>query len=83
MKTFLNTIQQKKLFGFLPLLHLIGIITGGLGGYAYYYYIGCVSGTCSITSNPWMSIAWGMAVGYLLFDLFYKGKKQHRSEDKS
>lgn len=83
MKTILTSIQQRKLFGFLPLLNIIGIVIGGLGGYAYYYFIGCASGTCSITSNPWLSVAWGMAVGYLLFDMFNKGKKQEQPEDKS
>jgi hypothetical protein len=83
MKTLLERLQHKKLFGILPLLHFLGLLTGALGGYAYYYYIGCVSGTCSITSNPWMSVLWGMAVGYLVFDLFYKGNKREQPEDKS
>ncbi len=45
---------------------ILPILAGGLGGYAYYHYIGCVSGTCAITSNPWISTAYGAMVGYLL-----------------
>jgi len=53
---------------------LIGILIGGIGGYIYYIKIGCVSGTCPITSNPWLTIIWGAAVGYLLGDMFKRKK---------
>jgi hypothetical protein len=39
---------------------------GGIAGYAYYHYIGCISGTCAITSNPYISTAYGMVMGALL-----------------
>ena len=65
-----DNFRTKKIFGFLPLISLIGIVTGALGGYAYYYFIGCSGGGCAITSNPWLSILWGAALGYLLFDMF-------------
>lgn len=38
---------------------------GGALGYAYYAFIGCVSGSCPITSNPWISSAYGALVGAL------------------
>jgi hypothetical protein len=41
-------------------------VVGGAGGYAYYYYIGCISGTCAITSNPYISTMYGMVMGALL-----------------
>ena len=34
------------------LLKIIGVLIGGIGGFAYYHFIGCTSGTCPITSNP-------------------------------
>ena len=34
------------------LLTGIGIAIGALAGYAYYFYVGCASGTCAITSKP-------------------------------
>jgi len=64
---------------FLPVVNLIGVLLGALGGYAYFYFIGCNTGTCPITSNPWMSILWGVAVGYLLSDMFYKGKAENKN----
>jgi hypothetical protein len=41
-------------------------ILGAAAGFAYYHYIGCASGTCPLTSNPWTSTAYGAAVGVLL-----------------
>jgi hypothetical protein len=41
-----------------------GLIAGGIIGFLYYYYIGCSSGTCAITSNPYMSVIFGAAIGY-------------------
>jgi len=41
------------------------IIAGAVGGYAYYYFIGCVSGACPITSNPYISTAYGALIGGL------------------
>lgn len=62
------------------IISIIGIITGGLGGYWYYAKIGCVNGTCPITSNPFISVIWGALIGYLLFDLFkLKASKQKKS----
>ncbi len=50
--------------------NIIGIFVGALAGYLYYFYIGCSSGTCPLTSNPLISTLWGAVMGYLLFDLF-------------
>ncbi|MEO8167261.1 MAG: DUF6132 family protein [bacterium] len=36
---------------------------GAAVGFAYYYYIGCASGSCPITSNPYISTAYGALVG--------------------
>lgn len=65
MKTFL-----KK-----NLLVVIGIPLGALGGYLYWYYIGCLSGSCAITSNPLNSTLYGAAMGGLIFSMFKKEKK--------
>ena len=34
-------------------------------GFAYYYFIGCKSGTCAITSNPIVSTMYGVLLGVL------------------
>lgn len=51
-------------------LKIAGITMGALGGYLYYYYVGCVSGTCPITSNPYRMMIYGAIIGYLLLDMF-------------
>lgn len=55
-------------------LWLIGLFTlaGVVGGYAYYAFIGCTTGGCAITSNPYLSMLWGGAMGYLVPDFFIK-----------
>ncbi|HNW90363.1 MAG TPA: hypothetical protein PKN48_11915 [Bacteroidales bacterium] len=54
---------------------IIGSVIGGIGGYVYYRTVGCSSGACPITSSPLMSILWGVALGYLVGDIFRKSKK--------
>lgn len=66
-----------KLFIKKHLLQIIGVIVGMTGGFLYYYFIGCNSGTCPITSNPYISIIYGGVLGFLVFDLFKKKEKQN------
>jgi xanthine/uracil permease len=55
-------------------LTIIGILIGSLGGYAYYFFVGCASGSCAITSNPLNSTLYGAMMGGLLFSAFKKSK---------
>jgi hypothetical protein len=63
----------KRLKGLIP--QIIGSIMGGVGGFIYYYKVGCMSGTCPITSNPWLSILWGAIMGFLVVDIFNSKRK--------
>ncbi|MEN8137876.1 MAG: hypothetical protein ABFR62_05550 [Bacteroidota bacterium] len=45
-----------------------GIIVGAIGGYLYYYFYGCNSGACHVSSSPILSPLFGMAVGALVWD---------------
>ncbi len=45
---------------------LFYVSAGALIGFAYYRFIGCYSGTCPITSNPYLMIGYGAIVGILL-----------------
>lgn len=57
---------------------MLAAVAGGLAGYAYYYYIGCASGTCPITSNPYISVVYGMVMaGLLVNDDAPKGTKEN------
>lgn len=57
------------------ILTLIGVVLGGIAGYLYYYYIGCASGTCAITSRPLNSTLYGALMGGLLLHIFNDSKK--------
>ena len=45
---------------------LLGIALGGIAGFLYYHYVGCSSGSCAITGNPFMSTAYGSMLGLFL-----------------
>ncbi len=44
----------------------IGILAGGVAGFLYWKFVGCASGACPITSNKYISIAYGAILGSLL-----------------
>jgi hypothetical protein len=44
----------------------LGVVVGGALGFAYYYFIGCRTGTCPITGSPIISTAYGSLIGGLL-----------------
>lgn len=36
---------------------LLGALVGATVGYAMYRFVGCKTGACPITANPWVSMA--------------------------
>ncbi|MDZ7332163.1 MAG: DUF6132 family protein [candidate division KSB1 bacterium] len=58
------------------------VVVGGVLGYAYYYYVGCRTGTCPITSNPWISTGYGALFALVLVWGTAK-KKRDNSEKES
>jgi hypothetical protein len=53
-------------------MEIIGILVGGVLGYAYYHFVGCNSGTCAITSKPLNSTLYGAVMGLLFFSSIIK-----------
>ncbi|TAF67832.1 MAG: hypothetical protein EAZ55_02090 [Cytophagales bacterium] len=51
-----------------------GIVIGAISGYAYWYFVGCYSGTCAISSQPLNSTLYGTLMGGLLVNLFLPEK---------
>jgi hypothetical protein len=43
----------------------IGIVLGAAAGFAYYKFVGCSTGACPITSNPFISTIYGAVMGAL------------------
>jgi hypothetical protein len=58
VRELIKNITQKKYFK-LILFSVIGFV----GGYLYYYFIGCYKGTCPITSKWYTSSLYGMLIG--------------------
>ena len=59
-------MQKKrcKLTGLL--LPVTLTVVGCAGGWLYYRYLGCATGTCAIASNLWLSAGFGGVFGLLL-----------------
>lgn len=54
----------------------IGVVLGLIAGYTYYHYVGCLSGTCAITSKPLNGTLYGGLMGGLLFNMFVSSPKK-------
>lgn len=45
----------------------LGIVLGAITGFAWFHFVGCSTGSCPITSNPWTSSIYGGVMGGLFF----------------
>jgi len=61
MRFFKKNLGRKKILGLI-----IGIVVGGIAGYLYYKFVGCASGACPITKNPYASSIYGAVLGALI-----------------
>ena len=62
---FIDFVEHKVLLKRILLNIILPLVIGAGGGFAYYYFIGCANGTCPITSNPYISTAYGTAMGLI------------------
>jgi hypothetical protein len=60
-KTFKEFIKSKHF-----LKSFLAIVIGALAGFLYYYFVGCQSGSCAITSNPFLSMLTGGFLGLFI-----------------
>ena len=40
-----------------------GVVIGAALGFAYYKLVGCSTGACPLTSNPWVATIYGAVLG--------------------
>ncbi len=71
-------MKLSKKYKILILTSIVGL----LGGYLYWRYVGCATGSCSITSNWHTSVLFGGLSGYFLGDWINdkQKKKQNQAE---
>lgn len=60
---------------------IIGIIVGGIAGFIYYKEIGCSSGSCAISSNPYNSTIYFAIMGGLLASIIKKESKTDKKQN--
>jgi hypothetical protein len=57
-------------------------IGGAVVGFAYYYFVGCRTGSCPLTSNPLITTAYGSLMGLVLgFDSRVFNKRNKRNQN--
>lgn len=47
----------------MTLRSILFVLVGALLGYEYHRLVGCRTGTCPITANPYISTVYGAAMG--------------------
>jgi hypothetical protein len=64
-------------------LYFIGALLGAIGGFLYYQFVGCITGTCAITSNPFRSTIYFAFFGAVLLGTFKPSDKKKSNADKT
>lgn len=57
---------------------LVGLLLGMVGGFLYWKYIGCASGTCPLTSSWKIMLVYGGLVGTLLGNMIQDILKKNK-----
>ena len=78
-------MQKIKEFIRKHLIIIIFSVAGAIGGFLYWKFVGCLSGTCPIKSVWYLSTLWGLAFGYLagsiVKDLIIKYREKKKSRE--
>lgn len=53
---------------------ILGVVAGAMLGFSYWYFVGCNTGSCAITSSPVNSTIYGGLMGVLLVNSFTGNK---------
>ena len=74
--------MKKKNCKLTSILRVIALpLVGSAGGWLYYRYVGCATGTCAVTSSPWLST--GFVLGSLLYTVLRPGRGRRQDGDRA
>jgi len=63
------------------LVTIIFVIVGLIGGFLYWYFVGCADGTCKIRSNMSLMTIYGGLIGGLFGNIFQGFKRKKGSSE--
>ena len=58
-------------------------LVGSAGGWLYHRYVDCATGTCAVTSSPWLSTGFGCVLGSLLYTVLRPGCGKRQDCDRA
>ena len=74
--------MKKKNCKLTSILRAIALpLVGSAGGWLYYRYVGCTTGTCAVTSSPWLSTGFGCVLGSLLYTVLRPSRSKGQNGD--
>ena len=75
---------MKKNCKLTSILRVIALpLVGSAGGWLYYRYVGCTTGTCAVTSSLWLSTGFGCILGSLLYTVLWPGRDKRQDCDRA
>ena len=76
--------MKKKNCKLTSILRVIALpLVGSAGGWLYYRYVGCTTGTCAVTSSLWLSNVFGYILGSLLYTVLWPGRGKRQDCDRA
>jgi hypothetical protein len=65
------------------LIKIAVTVLGIIAGYAYYYFVGCRTGSCPLRANPYYNMLLGGLLGYIIADWIISASRKRRSKRES
>jgi hypothetical protein len=60
---------------------ILFVVLGAILGFLYWHFVGCMSGTCPITSNWYTIVPYGMLLGWLISEIVKPNKEKEIKDE--